>query len=408
MTEELHDLLERTAGSAEPPPGGWDRIVARRRRHQRSRRMSAALIAVAVAGSGLALAVLTIRPTTRSGPLTTPTPSSPAAHGAHGPVSMTVHAEGYPATCTATLANQDVHPGEAVSVAFEVRNDGTRSVITQQYDPFGEGFGRLVVRGATGATLFDTQTRHFGQSGPGAPPPKALRPGGVMHATSESVVVRWGGQLRLQATCPSVDRNPAGGQQAGFAFAGLPPFRVEVVPAGPAPALDTAVERAVGGTGGLFDQCPPGPGGAPAQGVLEPPQVPGDDAWQVRPQPLPATCWADLRRGPGFVDVTLFFTSPPVAAGSLPLVTGPVGLPRLGPARPGEVGRWELVVTPASTTTAEFPRSAGKSGPGGSFDYDYTNGHWDGAGLACTEGSFYGGPASFFPPPGQNACKART
>jgi len=68
------------------------------------------------------------------------------------------------------------------------------------------------------------------------------------------------------------------------------------------------MDRAVAATGGLFDTCRPGPDGQPMDGVLNPPVVGHPPT--VDPLPLDATCWAQVRRGAGFLDITLFFEAP--------------------------------------------------------------------------------------------------
>jgi hypothetical protein len=390
---DLRNRLERAASALEPREGAWEGIRRRERRRRRIRKVGAISSALAVAAGGIATAVVALHPGAR--------PADLVPSQIPRPATVTVQARGFPATCTATLASTEVRPGDSVSIAFSVRNDSGRQVFAQRADPYGGQFGRLLVEDSNGKLLFDTETRHDGQSGPGPIRPAPLGSGQSMLVNSESVVVRWSGPLRLQGYCPSLQQSESGSD--AIQWPALPPFDLSVVLAGPAPSPQEAMDRAVAATGGLFDTCRPGPDGQPMDGVLNPPVVAGHPP-TVHPLPLEATCWAQVRRGAGSLDVTLFFTTPRMKVP--PGATGANGLPPLGPGQPAEVGRWELVVTPTATRTAEFPDYHGRSGPEGTLDYDFNlaSGRWDGVGASCETVEFFGGSVSFFPPPGRNAC----
>ncbi|MDP9341957.1 MAG: hypothetical protein M3Q23_07610 [Actinomycetota bacterium] len=401
---DLRTLLERATSGVEPGPDAWDGIRARERRRRRNGRLVAGTVAVVVAAGGLAAAIVSLHPSSppaATAPTTAPpSPESPPPSAT--PVSVTVHAQGFPATCTATLASSQVRPGDSVSIAYSVQNGSDRTLYAGRFDPFDATFGRLRVEDRSGSVLFDTQTRHFGQEGPGPTPPQPLQAGDSMELSSESVVVRWAGPLRLLGSCPAVEQSTSGSDPLMWpAFA---PFDLTVIPEGPAPEAHAAMARAVAATGGLLNSCRPGPNGEPTDGILYAPAIGSGAPLRFQPVPLETTCWADVRPGPGFVDITLFFSSP--RGTPPPAPSGPTGIPSLGPGRPAEVGRWEVVVTPSSAVTAEFPRSIGRSPDGGDIDYAFTDGRWEIDGTGCGAGSFFAGPVVFFPPPGEHACDA--
>jgi len=190
------------------------------------------------------------------------------------------------------------------------------------------------------------------------------------------------------------------------------------VPQGPTPSDADAIDRAVAATKGLYDSCHPGSHGEPVDGVLRPP-IPGGvqpspllsptvtaPDPDVTPLPFEATCWAVIEPGPGFVDVTLYFSSP--QTGSTRPTSGPEGLPTLAPGRPTEVGRWEMLVLPGSAVTSVSNTSAGASPREGDVDYDFNSNaaKWELGGLSCMAGNFIGGTIHFFPPAGHHACRA--
>ena len=399
--DDLKTLLERTASDLEPEPHGWSRVLDRRHRHQRTRRVTAAVVALVVAAGGLSLAALAIHPLTR--------PTPPMRSNAPGPtasdtaISVTLHADGYPASCTATVASPDVAPGDSVSVSYVIHNQGDATLQIAPSDPYGAAFGRLRVRDASGRLLFDTESRHVGQRGPGPIFPTPLPAGASTSMGSESVLVRWAGPLTLTGSCPMPSRS-VNQQEQPVGFPPLPEFHLAVVPQGPTPTEAEAIDRAVAATAGLYETCHPGEHGEPVNGVLEPPAV-TDGHLRVQPLPLQATCWAVVRPGAGFDDVTLYFSSPPT--GSTQPASGPEGLPPVAGGRPAEVGRWEVLVLPDSAVTTEFPISEGRSPTQGDVGYDFNTrtGRWDLGGLTCIGvGGFVGGTIHLFPPSGHPPC----
>ncbi len=295
---DLRTLLERAAAEVEPTLEAWDKIRAREGQRRRTRKIGSVSLALVVATGGIAAAVVALHPAARpAGRVPSLTPR---------PVTVTLQARGFPATCTATLPSSEVRPGDSVSIAFSVRDDSGRQVFAQRADPYGGQFGRLLVEDSNGRLLFDTETRHYGQSGPGPIRAAPLGSEQSIRVSSESVVARWSGPLQLQGFCPSLVQSPSGSDP--IRWPSLPPFDLSVVPAGPAPAPQEGMDRAVAATGGLFDTCRPGPDGQPMDGVLNPPVVGHPPT--VDPLPLDATCWAQVRRGAGFLDITLFFEAP--------------------------------------------------------------------------------------------------
>ncbi len=72
---ELKNLLERGAGAFEPPPAGWDRLLRRASRRRTVRRLTAMVVASAVASAGIGLVLIAFR---RSEP---PQPASVGENG---------------------------------------------------------------------------------------------------------------------------------------------------------------------------------------------------------------------------------------------------------------------------------------------------------------------------------------
>jgi len=69
---ELKDLLERSASDFEPPPSGWDRFLRRARRRRAHRRMTAGVVASAVASAGIGMVLIAFGGTKNPQPAAAP------------------------------------------------------------------------------------------------------------------------------------------------------------------------------------------------------------------------------------------------------------------------------------------------------------------------------------------------
>jgi Tol biopolymer transport system component len=82
---ELRDLLEHGAIDFEPPPSGWDRLLRRARKRRALRRMTAGVVASAVASAGLGMVLIAFGGTERPQPPATPVENGKIAFSKGGP-----------------------------------------------------------------------------------------------------------------------------------------------------------------------------------------------------------------------------------------------------------------------------------------------------------------------------------
>jgi Tol biopolymer transport system component len=82
---ELRDLLEHGAMDFEPPPSGWDRLLRRARKRRALRRMTAGVVASALASAGIGMVLIAFGGTERPQPPATPVENGRIAFSKGGP-----------------------------------------------------------------------------------------------------------------------------------------------------------------------------------------------------------------------------------------------------------------------------------------------------------------------------------
>ncbi len=379
----IEDGLREPArrGPGGDPPGGSGR----------RQRVFAAAIAFVVVAGGIAFAWAALGPGSRHATLRPPPPTSPAPLPSAPAQTVAASFKGAAARCEATLTTPVVRPGQTPAVTYRLTNQGSTPIRYGTYQDYIE------VKGAHGDTVSSWQDR-FGGIIPSMPAPFAGRTlGGGRAVTYQGVyepVVRWEGPLSIHLTCPFVIQQRIGHEVQSLQSPTLPPLALQVFARGQAPSVGTAVERAVAATQRLFEACHPRPDGSAVVGEITPPKV--SKPWKVQPDPMPARCWAQIERHPGFAVVTLWFVTP--ADAPTPTPSGPAGTIRLPPLPTAEVFRWTFVVTPWSTVSA-LSHADGKS-PMATVGYNFEKGHWMMADASCRPSAapeFYLGSDPEFP-----------
>jgi Tol biopolymer transport system component len=249
-------------------------------------------------------------------PSPSPTPTESA--GEPSPIeTVSLESGRAPVRCVAEVPTVLV-PGEPTGVRFFIENVGEESV---PYDA-NHVTGSVVFYDAGGQLLWDSRTAAGIVHGPG-PRPATLGPGERVEIPAFDAVVRWGGPLTVTTTC---NLNELGAFE-------LRSVTADVAVPGPTPAVDEAVPRAFGATGGLFDEC----GMQPRVGEIAAPD--GSDL-----PPIVARCAFEVEQGPGFVVVTIHFESPPDTPPEfrVPRYLHDTDFPDLPIS---EAGRWVFVVT---------------------------------------------------------------
>jgi len=327
-----------------PAPDLWHELIEREHQgppfsSRRESRFAILILALAVAGGGIWLAVRAFTGGSNNGP------SSVAR------VKVSGHAADAPLDCTVTLLTPTVAIGDTVRTVFAYSNTGDTAFRL----PVDGGTPRLLVYNASGDLLYDTDTGPYGVAGIDAGSDlEEVVPGESLDRSSEFVAL-WGGDLTLKPMCGYGIPDE---QRKTFVRQGvieLPPLTVHVEGLGMGFSPADALDRVLGATGGLFDKCKPRPDGHPVTGSIEAPAT-----WQGHQlPPMPAVCAAEVRSGQGGITVDLLFASPD----DLPLPQSPGEGPSRGldlPVGVGvQMGRWTFVVTP--TTVQEVtPSGAGR------------------------------------------------
>lgn len=260
--------------------------------------------------------------------------------------------------CDATLTSDTIDPGEKIPLVISITNlsDRTQSV--------PGGISRMKVLDAAGGTLFDSAEYEAGIRG-GAIFDEDLEPGETFEPLRRSVVkVEWAGTLEVVPACPLFDD-------------ALPSLTLDVTVPGEAPAVNDALDAALGETHGLFRDCLPEPDGSWVTGVIE---IPGaTDA-----PPMLARCSASVVQSEGFDVVELRLISPPEA----PEYEMPQYIIRV-PELPGtgsmEALRWTFVVTASGTREVEGPVNLHRTRHGGGMApyFEFFGGKWRAGASAC-------------------------
>jgi hypothetical protein len=226
--------------------------------------------------------------------------------------------------------------------------------------------GSLVIHDADGRLLDDTDDLlRFG------PFPGPIDPGETVDVWSLDTRVRWPGALRIRPRCAGIR---------------LPEVRLQVEPSDVDVDGADAIERAVAVSGSPFQECPPGPQGEPATGVLTTP-----DGRNL--PPMTVRCWAEVGDEDGFATVDLFMVSPDdqpaYELGESPFESDPP-IPDTGPNM--FAARWSFVVTPHRVRAWRSVMRVHALGEGRVYDYELQDGEWrtGGYGTCGFDGYFQG------------------
>jgi hypothetical protein len=301
------EIEAHSSGPPRPIPRSGDRLLAM-------------VLALLVSAGGIGLAAVAF--------------SSDGPRGATA--AVTGRADDVGLECEVRLPATEVAPGEAVRATFIYRNVGDETLslaLRAQMSP------RFLVRDEAGQLLWDTD---FGSPLPwGVTSPYRLEPDAAVRGQAGFTAL-WGGPLTLEPVCVYATLGP-GMRVRDRGVVDLAALQVDVMVPGATPTTSDALERALGETGGLFEDCRPTADGAAVIGSISPGVPDGDLA------SLEATCRAEVRLEEGFAVVDLVFASPPTLPLPSPSTEGPFrGLEFRATRNPGQVGRWSILVTEAS------------------------------------------------------------
>ena len=391
MTDRARRTLEQL-----PTPDLWPRIEAglerieaepRGSRPARRNRLVAGIVGALVGIVAISVAWVTVEGH----------PSPQRSVGTAKPETVQAVFPGGAASCTATLQNPNLQPGEAPTLTYQLTNLADRPL---RYGPY-YSFPSITDR--SGQTLYSWEQQFGGVSvSPSITAPvlsDTLAAGGSvdrsgpMYGANAMPVMRWVGPLDLDLKCPFTIGHRVGGSMNELPGVKLPPLAMNVVAPGHAPTSDVAISSAVNASGGFFDSCRPIHSGVPIVGQIVPPKV--SNAPAVVPPPLRARCLATVETEHGADVVTLSFVSPSIDVTIPASPSQPVRLPN----RPTvKVVRWLFVVTARSTFSALGPLDYGRTAGPTQF-YSHTSSGWTADSAPdCGRGSTYaGGTGVTFP-----------
>ena len=274
--------------------------------------------------------------------------------------------------CTASVS-APLEAAQEMNVTFVLRNVSRHRVKGVRFDRFA-GSPSLVLNAPDGTTynapVFFGDVRFRAR-------PRTLRRRATLTATV-SVVVRWGGPLRVVPEC---EGKP------------LPALLVPVLAPGPPSDASSAIAEVVAAAGHLLDQCRPQTPGVPVEGQIDPPSG--------NAPPMSAQCSVSLSSEGSFWVAQVLVLTPPSLSG-MSIGTTYETLPDLPPvstAPPWEAIAWEFVVTQDVATPVIGASEQAFTASTWSVEWGWTPTGWQSAGPGGCEG-YPGGGYGFGLTPG--------